>query len=112
MKSFLIGAMVVCLAAPLVVREASAQDIDARCGELRDKVACTCALQNGGRIIRPAGARKQGWWTRWSKTRQSSRPPDSARIYFPAKFKREGLKLRPSPALAGYLACMNSRGRK
>jgi hypothetical protein len=112
MRTFLIGVTVVCLCAPLVLQSASAQVLDPRCSEMRDRVACTCALRNGGRIIRSAGNSKQGWWSRWRKTPEASPPPDSARIFFPAKFKRKGLKLVPSPALAGYLACMRGHGRK
>ena len=112
MKAFSIAVTIVCLLALPVFQSASAQDIDPRCGEMRDKVACTCALQNGGRIIRSAEPRKQGWSLFRHEDRQASPPPDSARISFPAKFRRKGWRLVPSPALAGYLACMHRHGRK
>jgi hypothetical protein len=112
MKACLIGMTVIGLSAPTVFQSASAQDIDPQCSKMRDKVACTCALQNGGQITRSAGNKKQGWFLRRREARQPSDPPDSERINFPAKFKFERWKLRPSPAVAGYLDCMHRHGRK
>ena len=107
MKAFLIGASVVGLAAMLGV--AGAQDTDPRCGNMRDKVACTCALQNGGKITR-APVAKNKWWSRAQE--QPDDVPDHEKIVFPAKFKFKAWKLRPSPQVEGYLACMHARGRK
>jgi hypothetical protein len=44
--------LICCLAATAAV----AQKIDPGCAKMRDKVGCTCALQNGGKIT-PTG----GW---------------------------------------------------
>ena len=112
MKAFLIGVTAIGLCLPLTLRSASAQGIDPQCSEMRDKIACTCALQNGGRIIRTVGVRKQGWRLRRGQARQSSQPLDRERIAFPAKFKWKGWSLRPSRTLEGYLACMHRHGRK
>jgi hypothetical protein len=101
-----------CLLALPVLQPASAQDVDPRCGEMRDKVACTCALQNGGRIVQPGERRKQSARLLRRQDRQASPPPDSAKISFPAKFKRIGWRLVPSPELEGYRACMHRHGRK
>ena len=35
----------------LTATEGNAQQIDPRCAKMRDPLGCTCALQNGGRII-------------------------------------------------------------
>jgi hypothetical protein len=112
MKSILIATSLVCLALPLAFQVASAQDIDAQCSKMRDKVACVCALQNGGRLTRVGGYKKQGWWLRRQETQQLGDAPDSEKITFPAKFKLQHWKLRPSPAVEGYLACMRRHGRK
>jgi len=112
MKPFLIAMTVICLFAPPVLQSTSAQDIDPQCNKMHDKVACTCALQNGGRITQTSGHKKQGWLFRKREARQPSDPPDRERINFPAKFKFERWRVRPGPAVAGYLACMHRRGRK
>jgi hypothetical protein len=53
MKGFYLGAA--CLAASLVFSAGhAAAGIDPQCAKMRDKVGCTCALQNGGEI-RPNG---------------------------------------------------------
>jgi len=111
MKMALIGMTVICLSAPAVLNSASAQDIDARCGKMRDKVACTCALQNGGKITPPTGFKRNGWWLRKREVRPTN-APDRETITFPAKFKMNGWKLRPTPAVEGYLNCMHLHGRK
>jgi hypothetical protein len=112
MKAFLIGVTVVGLSAPLVLQAASAQDIDPRCGEMRDTVACSCALQNGGRLTRPVELKRKGWRLVRGEAQQSDQQLDREKIFFPAKFRWTGWRLRPSAALAGYLACMRSHGRK
>ena len=111
MKALLIGLTVIGLAAPALLDVATAQDIDPQCCNMRDKVACTCALQNGGKITRVPVAKKK-WWTRGHEARQPDDVPDREKITFPAKFKFKGLKLRPSPQVEGYLACMHRHGRK
>ena len=110
MKAFLIGMTVIAMAAALL-GVAAAQDTDPRCGNMRDKVACTCALQNGGKITR-APAVKEKWWTRGHETVQPDDVPDREKIVFPAKLKFKSWKLRPSPQVEGYLACMRRHGRK
>ena len=67
------------------------------------------ALQNGGKITH-APVAKNKWWTRAQE--QPDDVPDHEKIVFPAKFKFKGLKLRPSPQVEGYLACMHRHGRK
>jgi hypothetical protein len=105
-------AAAICLAAMGMVASALARDIDSRCGNMRDKAACTCALQNGGRIARLPANKKQRWWLRGRDTENLGGAPDSETIIFPAKFKFKGWKLRASPAVEGYLACMHRFGRK
>jgi hypothetical protein len=112
MKLLLIGMTVACLIAPAVFRSASAQDIDRQCSKMRDMVACTCALQNGGRITRLGNYKKQGRWLRRREALQLGDAPDNERVTFPAKFRFKGWKLQPSPAVEGYLACMRRHGRK
>jgi hypothetical protein len=112
MKTFLIGITVVCLSALPVLRSASAQDIAPQCSEMRDKVACTCALQNGGQFIRSVDRKRRGRNPSRREDPESSKPLDRTRISFPAKFKRKGWRLVPNPALAGYLDCMHRHGRK
>jgi hypothetical protein len=112
MKTIMIGTAVIFLAAPAVLNTASAQELDSRCSNMRDKVACTCALQNGGRITQLPAHKKQRWWLRGRDTEQAGGAPDSETIAFPAKFKLKGWKLRPSPEVQGYLECMHRRGRK
>jgi hypothetical protein len=112
MKPFLIATTVIFLSAPAAMDVASAQDIDPRCNTMRDKAACTCALQNGGQIGKPVKYKKKRWWLRGRDTQELGGPPDAERITFPAKFKLKGLKLRPSPQVQGYLDCMHRYGRK
>jgi hypothetical protein len=112
MRAFLIGMTIICLAAPALFSLASAQDLDPQCDNMRDKVACTCALQNGGRLTRVPTPKKKAWWTRGQEAQHSDDVPDRERITFPAKFKFKGWKLRPSPQVEGYLACMHGHGRK
>ena len=47
------------LAFSLLATSASALQIDPRCRNMRDKIGCTCAVQNGG-DIRPD---KKGWYS-------------------------------------------------
>jgi hypothetical protein len=60
-----------CVALALSVSTANAQGIDPRCAKMRDKVGCTCALQNGG-YIKPTGG-----WASARKT-SSGRPTNQA----------------------------------
>jgi hypothetical protein len=112
MKKILIAMTLVCLAAPAALTPVSAQDIDRRCVNMRDKAACTCALQNGGQIGKPVRYKKKRWWLRGRDPQELGGPPDAETITFPAKFKFKGWKLRPSPQVQGYLDCMQRHGRK
>jgi hypothetical protein len=112
MKAFLVGVTIIGLCVPLTPQSALAQDIDPQCSGMRDKVACTCALQNGGQITRTVGTRKRGWRLLRRVTRQSRQPLDREKISFPVKFKWEHWKLRPNRNLEAYLACMHRYGRK
>ena len=93
---------------------ALAQEFDPRCNDIYDKVACTCAVRNGGRVIRPpVGMKREGL-----KLEPKDAPPESTktldggRVAFPKYYRREGLKIHRSHALEGYLACMRAAGRK
>ncbi len=92
---------------------AFAQDIDPRCSNIYDKVACTCAVQNGGKIIPPpGGVKREGLKLRPHEGPESTRTLDGGRVAFRTYYRREGFKVHRSKALEGYLACMNIRGRK
>ncbi len=111
MKAFLVGTTIVGLLVPSIVRSVSAQDIDSRCKDVFDKVACECALQNGGRIIPPpVGVKREGLKLR--PREGSTQTLDGGQVAFPKYFRRDGLKVHKSRALEGYLACMRSNGRK
>jgi hypothetical protein len=113
MKAFLIGIAVICVSMPSIVRSGFAQDVDPRCNDIYDKVACGCALQNGGRVIPPpVGVKRQGWKLHPREAPQSTRTLDGGRVAFHSYFRREGLKIHRSAALEGYLACMRRNGRK
>jgi hypothetical protein len=111
MKAFLIGIAVAGLLTSPIVHPVSAQDIDPQCKDVYDKVACGCALQNGGRVIPPAvGVKREGL-----KLRPREAPMqtlDGGQVAFPKYFRRDGLKVHKSRALEGYLACMRLNGRK
>jgi hypothetical protein len=40
---------------------AAAQKIDPRCSTMKDKLGCTCAVQNGGKVYYKPGDRKPSW---------------------------------------------------
>jgi hypothetical protein len=111
MKAFLVGTTIVGLLVPSIVRSASAQDVDPRCKDVFDKVACECALQNGGRVIPPpVGVKREGLKLR--PREGSTQTLDGGQVAFPKYFRRDGLKVHKSRALEGYLTCMRSNGRK
>lgn len=113
MKALLVGAAIICLFMPAVVHPGSAQDIDAQCSNIYDKIACKCALQNGGRIIPPpVGVKRQGLKLSPRESPESTRTLDGGRVAFPKYYRREGLKIHRSRALEGYLTCMHRNGRK
>ncbi|HET9717103.1 MAG TPA: hypothetical protein VFP60_13050 [Pseudolabrys sp.] len=103
--------LVICLSS--MFAPAIAQEADARCKDVYDKVACTCAVRNGGRIIPPpVGVKREGWKLRLRESSDSPRTLDGGRVAFRTYFRREGLKVRRSRALEGYIACMHRHGRK
>ena len=111
MKAFLVGTTIVGLLVPSIVRSVSAQDVDPRCKDVFDKVACECALQNGGRVIPPpVGVKREGLKLR--PREGSTQTLDGGQVAFPKYFRRDGLEVHKSRALEGYLACMRSNGRK
>jgi hypothetical protein len=113
MKRFLVGAAIVSLSVPLITWPVSAQDVDAQCTEIYDKIACKCALQNGGRVIPPpVGVKREGLKLRPRESAESTQTLDGGRVAFPKYYRREGLKVRRSHALEGYLDCMHRNGRK
>jgi hypothetical protein len=90
-----------------------AQDVDPRCKDIYDKVACTCAVRNGGRVIRPPiGVKREGLKLHPKEDASATQTLDGGRVAFPKYYRREGLKFRRSQALEGYLACMRAAGRK
>ena len=111
MRALLIGLAIVGLLVPSIIRSVSAQDIDPRCKDVYDKVACGCAVQNGGRIIPPpVGVKREGLKLRAREG--STQTLDGGQVAFPKYVRRDGLKVHKSRALEGYLACMRQNGRK
>jgi hypothetical protein len=49
---------------------AYAMSIDPRCARMRDPIGCTCAVQNGGRIVTDRGT----GGTRWYSKRKNAAP--------------------------------------
>ena len=105
---------IVCLAFSSTVQLVLAQDdVDPRCKDIFDKVACTCAVRNGGRVIpSPAGIKREGLRLRPKEETGDTETLDGGRVAFPKYYRREGLKFHRSRALEGYLACMRAAGRK
>lgn len=113
MKAFLIAALVGSLFVPSIIQSVSAEDVASRCKDVYDKVACGCALQNGGRIIPPPkGVKREGLKLRPREGQEETRTLDGGRVAFPKYFRREGFKVHKSRALEGYLTCMHRNGRK
>ena len=111
MKALLAGLTVAFLLVPSFVRSGFAQDIDPRCKDVYDKVACGCAVQNGGRVIPPSvGVKREGLKLR--PREGSTQTLDGGQVAFPKYFRRDGFKVHKSRALEGYLACMRANGRK
>jgi hypothetical protein len=103
-------AAIVCL---VFTQHVFAQDVDPRCKDIFDKVACTCAVRNGGRVIPlPVGIKREGLKLRPKEEAGDTQTLDGGRVAFPKYYRREGLKIRRSHALEGYLACMHAAGRK
>src|SRR5262249_2589431 len=112
-KAFLFGTVIAGLLLASGVRSVSAQDIDPQCKDVYDKVACGCAVQNGGRILPPpTGVQRGGGEVVPLAGRGATQTLDGGRVAFPKYFRREGLKVHKSRALEGYLACMRRNGRK
>ena len=103
-------AAIVCLA---FAQHVFAQDIDPRCKDIFDKVACSCAVRNGGRrILPPGGINRAGRELRPKAETGGTQKLDGGRVAVPKYYRREGLKIRRSHALEGYLACLHAAGRK
>lgn len=112
MKKFLTLVAIVCLVSAAEA-PVFAQVVDPRCADIYDKVACGCAVQNGGRIISPpGGVKREGLKLRPTEGQEGTTTLDGGRVAFPKYFRRDGLKIHKSRALEGYLACMRSNGRK
>jgi hypothetical protein len=113
MKVTSIGLPVICLAALTIVSAVSAQGVDPRCTDVFDKVACQCAMENGGRIIpAPVGVKREGLKLRPREEQESMQTLDGGRVAFRSYFRREGMKVHRSRAVEGYLACLRRNGRK
>jgi len=101
------------LAVASLVQPAFTQDVDQRCVDIYDKVACTCAVRNGGRVIPPpVGVKREGLKLRPKDGTSATQTLDGGRVAFPKYYRRDGLKFHRSHALEGYLACMRAAGRK
>ncbi|MBX9773492.1 MAG: hypothetical protein K2Y71_03675 [Xanthobacteraceae bacterium] len=48
----------------MLAASADAQQIDQRCMTMKDKVGCTCAVQNGGGIGRRPGTNRKRWYSK------------------------------------------------
>jgi hypothetical protein len=108
--AFLIVGAIVCLSTAQFV---FAQEVDPRCKDIYDKVACTCAVRNGGHVIPPpVGVKREGLKLRPNEAAGGTQTLDGGRVAFPKYYRREGLKFRRSDALEGYLGCMRAAGRK
>jgi hypothetical protein len=57
-------AVVAVALAVLAMSAADAQRIHPRCVTMRDKVGCTCALENGGGIGRRPGTNRRRWYSK------------------------------------------------
>ena len=113
MKTSLIGATIVCACLSTTAMPVFAQGADPRCKDVYDKVACECAVQNGGRIIPPpSGVKREGLKLRPTEGQETTQTLDGGRVAFPKYFRRDGLKIHKSRAIEGYLACMRHNGRK
>ena len=113
MKAFLVGTAILGFLLTSDVRSVSAQDVDPQCKDVYDKIACGCAVQNGGRILPPpTGVKREGMKLRPREGEEATQTLDGGRVAFPKYFRREGLKVHKSRALEGYLACMRRNGRK
>jgi hypothetical protein len=113
MKSFFFVTTIICLIVPFIAPPVSAQGFDPRCNDIYDKVACACAVRNGGRIIPPpVGVKREGLKLEPKEGPESTRTLDGGRVAFPKYYRREGFKIHRSRALEGYLACMRAAGRK
>ena len=109
----LLTAAIVCLLFTSAVQQVFGQDVDPRCKDIFDKVACTCAVRNGGRVLPPpVGMKREGLKLRPKEETGDTQTLDGGRVAFPKYYRREGLKFRRSHALEGYLACMRGAGRK
>jgi hypothetical protein len=103
----------VCLFASSLAQPGFAQEFDPRCNDIFDKVACTCAVHNGGRIIPPpVGVKREGRKLELKQGPEATRTLDGGRVAFPKYYRREGFKIHRSHALEGYIACMRTAGRK
>jgi len=112
-KPSLIRTVVAGLLLPTLIRSASAQDVDQQCKDVYDRVACECAVQNGGRIISPpSGVKREGLKLRPTEGQEATQTLDGGRVAFPEYYRRDGLKVHKSRAVEGYLACMRRNGRK
>jgi hypothetical protein len=112
-KPFLIRTVLAGLLLPTLIRSASAQDVDQQCKDVYDKVACECAVQNGGRIIPPpSGVKRDGLKLRPTEGQEATQTLDGGRVEFSKYYRRDGLKVHKSRAVEGYLACMRRNGRK
>jgi hypothetical protein len=102
-----------CLFLSSLALPAFAQEFDPRCNDIFDKVACTCAMRNGGRIIPPpVGMKREGLKLEPKQGPEATRTLDGGRVAFSKYYRREGFKIHRSRALEGYLACMRAAGRK
>ena len=60
----------------IVVSPASAFTVAPECAKMKDKLGCTCAVQNGGFIRYKPGAKNPTWHSK----RRTTEPPNAAFI--------------------------------
>lgn len=62
--------VVVSVAVWMLASSAEAQRIHPKCMTMRDKVGCTCALENGGGVGRRPGSNRKRWYSKRGGQRQ------------------------------------------
>src|SRR4029079_883193 len=92
--AFLIVGAIVCLSTAQFV---FAQEVDPRCKDIYDKVACTCAVGNAGHVIPPpVGVKREGLKLRPKEAAGGTQTLDGGRLGVPKDYRRKALKYCPT----------------
>jgi hypothetical protein len=59
-----VGLAITSVALLSIATNADAQRIDPKCVTMRDKIGCTCALENGGGVGRRPGSNRKRWYSK------------------------------------------------